>query len=189
MFWSSIADSSHSGTSSRDLVCVRERFPGYHIGGGGLQQTTDAQHARIVYPLHALAGKRSGSRTAACRQPTEHDRCHLDGRHIALVCDHYKRQLAATDYVGGCPIGAAAQEAFADPKLGPVVASTVDAWTGALADVLIRSGHDEDEAANLAMLCISALEGAITMSRVTRSTAPIDTVLARIAPMLVVRRP
>lgn len=85
----------------------------------------------------------------------------------------------------GCPVGAAAQEAYGDPVLGALISSIIDDWHTGLAEVLTRAGHDPDAAADLAMLCISALEGAITMSRVKRSTEPIDTVPARVVPLLV----
>lgn len=103
---------------------------------------------------------------------------------FAGICEHYKQQLAATGFAAGCPVGAAAQEAYREPALGPVVASILDDWQRGLAHVLTQSGHDSDDAAELAMLCISALEGAITMSRVKRSAEPIDIVRARLTPLL-----
>lgn len=103
---------------------------------------------------------------------------------FAGICSHYRRQLAETDYAAGCPVGAAAQEAYRDPALGPVVSDIIDDWRTALADVLVAAGHRRGEAQSLAMLCISALEGAITMARVTRSATPIDIVRARVCPLL-----
>lgn len=103
---------------------------------------------------------------------------------FASICAYYNHQLTTTKFAAGCPVGAAAQEAFGDPVLGPVISSIVDDWHTGLSEVLICAGHDPDAAADLAMLCISALEGAITMSRVKRSTEPIDTVRTRIVPML-----
>jgi hypothetical protein len=50
---------------------------------------------------------------------------------------------------------------------------------------LVEQGSRALWDSDLAMLCISALEGAITLSRVKRSTHPIDTVRTRIVPMLV----
>jgi TetR/AcrR family transcriptional regulator, lmrAB and yxaGH operons repressor len=106
------------------------------------------------------------------------------GAVFAAICEHYEHQLATTHFVAGCPIGAAAQEAYGDPALGPVTRSIVDDWHTALGEVLVRAGHEPDAAADLAMLCISSLEGAISMSRVKRSTDPIDIVRTRIVPML-----
>jgi AcrR family transcriptional regulator len=143
---------------------------GFHFPGGRAELLTDALQ---------WAG---GFVTATLRQAAEHDASPVEV--FASICEHYKQQLATTDYTAGCPIGAAAQEAYRDPALGPVVSSIVDDWQTGLTDILKRAGHDPADAAELAMLCISALEGAITMSRVKRSTAPIDIVLGRVSPLL-----
>lgn len=100
------------------------------------------------------------------------------------ICEHYKTQLASSNFTAGCPVGAAAQEAYRDPALGPVVATIVDDWQAALTDVLTDAGHQPAEATDLAMLYICSLEGAITMSRVKRSTDPIDSVLDHVLPLL-----
>jgi TetR/AcrR family transcriptional repressor of lmrAB and yxaGH operons len=100
------------------------------------------------------------------------------------ICVHYKNQLADSNFAAGCPVGAVAQEAYRDPALGPVVATIVNDWASALSDVLTNAGHEPTRAADLAMLCICSLEGAITMSRVKRSTDPIDNVLDYVLPLL-----
>lgn len=101
------------------------------------------------------------------------------------ICEHYKLQLAETDYMAGCPIGAAAQESYDDAALSPVIAEIVDEWTSLLADALTRAGHEPGEAADIALSCIASMEGAITMARVTRSVKPIDLALHAMTPMLV----
>jgi TetR/AcrR family transcriptional regulator, lmrAB and yxaGH operons repressor len=143
---------------------------GFHFPGGRAELLTDALR---------WAG---GFVTTTLRKAAEHEVNPVDV--FAGICEHDKQQLTTTDYAAGCPIGAAAQEAYRDPALGPVVSSIVDDWQTGLAEVLTRSGHDPREAADLSMLCISALEGAITMSRVQRSTKPIDIVLGRLSPLL-----
>jgi len=103
---------------------------------------------------------------------------------VNAICEHYKRQLTDSDFQAGCPVGAVAQEAFADPQLGATVAGVVDDWATGLKAVLIGSGHDETEASDLATLCISTVEGAITLARVHRSTRPIEIVQERLIPLL-----
>lgn len=95
---------------------------------------------------------------------------------FSMLCGIYRRQLIDTAFVAGCPVGAAAQEAFADPALGPVISSIVNEWIGALADLLVDSGRDQAEAENLATLLLSCLEGAIMIARVQNSTGPVDLV-------------
>jgi AcrR family transcriptional regulator len=103
---------------------------------------------------------------------------------LTAICEHYKRQLVDTDFQAGCPVGATAQEAFGHPELGPTVAGIVGDWVTALAGVLVKAGHDEADASDLALLCVAALEGAITLSRVRRSTRPIELVEERLVPLL-----
>ena len=143
---------------------------GFHFPGGRAELLTDALQWAGGFVTTML--KRSAEQGAS---PADV---------FAGICQHYKQQLAASDFSAGCPVGSAAQEAYREAVLGPVVASIIDDWQSGLADVLTRSGHDADASAELSMLCISALEGAITMSRVKRSTAPIDIVRAKITPLL-----
>lgn len=143
---------------------------GFHFPGGRTELLTDA--------LQWAGGLVTTILREAAQQGSPPEEV------FAGICDYYKHQLATTEFAAGCPIGAAAQEAYGDPALGPVISSIVDDWHTGLTDVLVRAGRDPDGAADLAMLCISALEGAITLSRVKRSTDPIDTVRTRIVPML-----
>ncbi|MGY2875505.1 TetR/AcrR family transcriptional regulator, lmrAB and yxaGH operons repressor [Marmoricola sp. URHA0025 HA25] len=103
---------------------------------------------------------------------------------VNAICEHYKRQLASSDFRAGCPVGAVAQEAFAEPKLGTSVAGVLDDWVSGLRAVLVTAGHDQTEAYDLAVLCVSSIEGAITLARVQRSTRPIQIVQERLIPLL-----
>lgn len=103
---------------------------------------------------------------------------------FAMVCGFYKRQLVDTDFAAGCPVGAAAQEAYADPSLGPVVADILSSWTTALAAILVKGGKNPREAEQLSTLCLSALEGAIMLARVQRSPQPIEIVQEHLTPLL-----
>jgi TetR/AcrR family transcriptional repressor of lmrAB and yxaGH operons len=103
---------------------------------------------------------------------------------ITAICEHYKGQLLDTDFRAGCPVGAVAQEAFADPTLGSSVAKILDDWANSMTTVLVNAGHDHDAAFDLALLCISSIEGAITLARVRRSTRPIDIVAERLVPLV-----
>jgi len=50
--------------------------------------------------------------------------------------------------------------------------------------VLANAGHDDTDASDLAILCISSIEGAITLARVQRSTRPLEIVQERLIPLL-----
>jgi len=64
------------------------------------------------------------------------------------------------------------------------VAGVIGGWASGLTGVLVDAGHDEAEASDLAVLCISAIEGAITLARVQRSVRPIEIVQERLIPLL-----
>jgi AcrR family transcriptional regulator len=143
---------------------------GFHFPGGKAELISDALRWT------------GGLVTASLRTAAEEGASPADV--FTFICEHYRSQLADSDYVAGCPVGAVAQEAYGDPNLGPVVSEIVEEWAGALADVLVRAGHRPAEAADLAMLSICSLEGAIAMARVQRSTHPLDVVLTHVLPLL-----
>jgi TetR/AcrR family transcriptional repressor of lmrAB and yxaGH operons len=143
---------------------------GHHFPGGRTELITEAVTWAGQLVTDALAKARAKGSTPA--------------QVFTLICDFYKKQLTATDYAAGCPIGATAQEAYDDPVIGPVIRDIIDSWTGALADSLTDAGRPRREARDLALLCVCSLEGAIMVARVQRSTRPIDVVRARLLPML-----
>jgi hypothetical protein len=57
-------------------------------------------------------------------------------------------------------------------------------WEHAVADELVGMGVLPARARGLAVLMISALEGAIMWARVDRDTAPLDIVVSELAPVL-----
>jgi len=103
---------------------------------------------------------------------------------FGLICDFYRRQLEATGYAAGCPVGAVAQESYADPELGAAVEEVLAEWRRELVGGLVADGHRKAAARDLADLCIAAVEGAILMARIDRSTRPIDVVERRLKPLL-----
>jgi TetR/AcrR family transcriptional regulator, lmrAB and yxaGH operons repressor len=108
-------------------------------------------------------------------------------RVFAMICDHYRRHLRDSDYAAGCPVGAVAQEAHADPGLRAAVDAVLADWRRELTASLVASGHPRRTARDLADLCIAAVEGAILMARIDRSTRPLDVVERRITPLLSAR--
>lgn len=94
----------------------------------------------------------------------------------------YRQQLLDTDFRAGCPIAAVSVEA-GEPaerdKMGPVIeraAAVFDRWTTLTAQRFVADGVAADRAAELAVLVISALEGAILLARVRRDLQPLDVV-------------
>lgn len=95
---------------------------------------------------------------------------------LAAVVGFYRRALRDTACAAGCPVGAVASEAHDDEALAAAARDVFAAWRSLLAGALEADGHPVDEAVELADLCIAAVEGALLLARVERSTAPLDRV-------------
>lgn len=143
---------------------------GHHFPGGRTELITEAVNWAGALVTDALAKKHAAGATPA--------------EVFSFICDFYAKQLTSTDFAAGCPVGAAAQEAFDDPVIGPVITTIIDSWTSALTDALKEAGRNAREASELALLCVCSLEGAILVARVQKSTQPIDVVRGRILPLL-----
>lgn len=103
---------------------------------------------------------------------------------LSLVCDFYRKALVDTGFARGCPVGAVAQEAYADPELRAAVAEVIEEWRAVLAKGIAAGGRDAAEADDLADLCISAVEGALILCRIEASIEPLNRVERQVAPLL-----
>lgn len=151
------------GVGGTTVAAVLERSGGprgsvgFHFPGGRTQLLSEAvREAGVAVTTHLTAQAKGGA---------------SPGEVFTGLCEHYARQLEATDYAAGCPVWAVVQEAATDPDLGPLAGSVIDDWTAALATPL-------------APFAIASLEGAITLARLRRSITPIDEVREHVAPLL-----
>jgi AcrR family transcriptional regulator len=82
--------------------------------------------------------------------------------------------LAECDFSAGCPVVAAAIGS-ADDELGlsSDAGIILDRWCTTLTRAFVTDGFDDADAASLAVMSISALEGAIVLCRSTRSAVPL----------------
>ena len=93
----------------------------------------------------------------------------------------WRADFERSDYRAGCPIVAVAVEVHDDaPELVDVAARAFAAWRSAFADSLRDAGVTGDRAERLAALVVSAVEGAIVLSRAERSPAPLLDVAAEL---------
>lgn len=93
---------------------------------------------------------------------------------ITLICNHYRDRLIATGYTAGCPVWAVVQDAAGFPELASTAAEVVDNWTGLIAGTLVPLGYAPASARTTASFILSSMEGALALSRLTRSTRPLD---------------
>jgi AcrR family transcriptional regulator len=93
-------------------------------------------------------------------------------------------------YRAGCPIVAVAVESHDDaPELLESAARAFDAWRSAFADSLRGAGVDDHRADRLAALVVSAVEGAIVLSRAQRDPKPLLDVASELEDVIAVALP
>jgi AcrR family transcriptional regulator len=93
----------------------------------------------------------------------------------------WRADFERSGYRAGCPIVAVAVENHADaPELLDSATRAFDAWRTAFADSLRTAGLAGDRADRLAALVVSAVEGAIVLSRAGRDPAPLLDVAAEL---------
>jgi AcrR family transcriptional regulator len=97
-------------------------------------------------------------------------------RAFRTFIDEWKAQLRATEMQAGCPIVAAILGRAEAPAAAQAASEAVTEWQTLLADRLVRSGADRDNARSLATLTIAAIEGAVILALATQSTDALDDV-------------
>jgi AcrR family transcriptional regulator len=165
-----------SGTGLREVVA--------HAGAprGSLQHYFPGGKEQLVREALELAG-RTAARTVSRLRDTGAPVRPSDV--FGAMVSAWRRWLTDSDYAQGCPVLATVADAtVGSPALRKAAADTFGTWQAAVQEALAHAGVPAERTASLAALLISALEGAIVMSRARRSLEPLDTVLAQLAPLL-----
>lgn len=104
---------------------------------------------------------------------------------LAALVAFWKDLLHDSDFRGGCPIVALAVDGpDRIPEATQLTHDTFARVTTALTGLLRESGAAEEQATGLANVAVAALEGAVILCRVQRSTQPLDDVAAHLAAQL-----
>jgi AcrR family transcriptional regulator len=107
------------------------------------------------------------------------------GQLLAELVGWWRNQFLRTGFDAGCPLVAATVDvAASSDAIREVINEALDHWVGPIAEALGEMGVPEARAANLAVLILSALEGAIVLARIRTDVAPLDIVVAELTPML-----
>jgi len=97
----------------------------------------------------------------------------------------WNRFLLDSDFNAGCPVVSVAVGGSADDQhLQPAVAEIFQRWHRALAEAMIADGVDTQRAGRLATMAVAAIEGAIILCRVGRSTGPLNDVIAELESLI-----
>ncbi len=82
--------------------------------------------------------------------------------------------MEESDFHSGCPVATTLLEnAPRSPTITAAGRRAIDAWIDVVAGVLSNGGMERREARSRAQLIISAMEGALILSRIRRSARPI----------------
>lgn len=114
---------------------------------------------------------------------------------LDILIDNYRQQLLATDFRAGCPIAAVsveAGEAAARERMAPVIeraAAVFDRWSDLTAQCFMADGIPPERSRELAVLAMSALEGALLLARVRRDLAPLDLIHRQLRNLLLAELP
>ena len=95
---------------------------------------------------------------------------------IGRMFGRWRKILQRTDFLAGCPIVATITDANGDDALIGKAAETFVRWRTSLADALRRGGLPRVRAERIAILAISALEGAIVLARAEQDLAAYEIV-------------
>lgn len=165
-----------NGTGMREVVAHAD------APRGSLQHYFPEGKEQLVREALALAG-RTAARTVGRLQGSGEPFRPSDV--FTAMVSAWRRWLTESDYAQGCPVVATVADATTgSPALRAAAAETFGAWQAAVEEALAASGVPAARTASLAALLLSALEGAIVMSRARRSLEPLDTVLAELGPLL-----
>lgn len=104
---------------------------------------------------------------------------------FAAMVDQWRKEFTAKGFERGCPLVAVvADTAAVSDGLREVASSCFREWQSPLREALTTMGVPAVRADSLAMLMLSALEGAIVIARAHQDIAPLDSVAAELAPLL-----
>jgi TetR/AcrR family transcriptional repressor of lmrAB and yxaGH operons len=133
----------------------------YHYFPGGKEAIGEAavEHAgaMVAETLRTLAAKH--------RSPSAF---------VAAYCKQYADWMEESDFQSGCPIATTLLETA--PQSEPITAAglaAIASWIEIIATVFKRAGTESRVAKQRAELAIAAVEGALILSRVTRSRKPL----------------
>jgi len=93
---------------------------------------------------------------------------------LRAYCKVMAGWMAESGFRSGCPVATTLLEtAPGSPAITAAGVRAVDGWIGVVAGVLANGGTAPREARSRAQLIVAAMEGALLLARVRRSTRPI----------------
>jgi AcrR family transcriptional regulator len=165
-----------SGTGMREIVTEADAPRGslqHYFPGGKEELVSDA----LLWAGNVTAQKvRRSLRELESRTPSAL---------LASIVDGWRRDLTGEKFSVGCPlVAAAADTAASSSELRQVLRRAFDGWLEPLSESLVELGVPPERSDNLAVVIITALEGAIILARVRRDLTPFDALVGELGPLL-----
>jgi AcrR family transcriptional regulator len=165
-----------SGTGMREIVTEADAPRGslqHYFPGGKEELVSDA-----LLWMGGVAARRT-ERSVSQIEPR------TPSALLASIVDGWRTDLTIEEFSAGCPLVAAAADTAATSEyLRGVLQRAFDGWLKPLSQGLIDLGVPPERSDGLAVVIVSALEGAIILARVRRDLSPLDALVSELGPLL-----
>jgi AcrR family transcriptional regulator len=149
---------------------------------GSLQHYFPGGKEQLINEAVAWAGQYAASRVPRFLAAADH---RSPSVLLAAMAKQWTDDLRAAGTLPGCPVAAAtADSAQAAESTRVTAAEALACWRRPVAGALADMGVPPERAEALATLMVSALEGAILISRAERSPNALETIVRELAPLL-----
>lgn len=163
----------YHGTGLRDVL-EHSRAPRgslyFHFPGGKEQLAAEAIQHGAGRICEALRGVFAATRDI--------------GEAVTQILSLLALQLQASDFTLGCPVAPVALEQVEGALLTDAVRSAYDSWHAVILARLLEEGHAPARAQSLATFALSAIEGALLLSKVRRDVAPMTDTAKELAALV-----
>ncbi|HEX6093962.1 MAG TPA: TetR/AcrR family transcriptional regulator, partial [Dongiaceae bacterium] len=148
----------------------------FHFPGGKEQLAIEATRAAVDEATQALAAVLAQSKTAAAG--------------VRAYAEAAAQLMRESDYTFGCPVSPLILDASGGvAELAKLCRDAFETWTGMIAAALNAAGLPKARAASLALLSVTAIEGALLAARAYRDIKPLMTVGAELEAVLTAALP
>lgn len=200
--WDMAAPSSVA--SSTDARSPRERmvraaaklFRVHGVTATGLREIVEAADAPRGSLQHYFPGGKQQLITEALEYSGDRAGRHVErllgrldertpGALFAAMAGEWRDLYLRAGFIEGCPLAAAAADTVAESAgVRAALNAALGRWQRPLEDALDQIGVPAERLTNLAVLMMSALEGALIVARGREDAAVIDTVVTELRPVL-----
>jgi TetR/AcrR family transcriptional repressor of lmrAB and yxaGH operons len=156
----------YHGTSMSEILEASDAPRGslyFHFPGGKEQLAIEATRAAVDEATQALAAMLAQSKTAAAG--------------VRAYAEAAAELMKQSDFTFGCPVSPVILDASGGvADLAALCREAFETWTGMIAAALAAAGLPKGRAAALALLSVTAIEGALLAARAYRDVKPLMTI-------------